>query len=94
MYNVHKFMALDAYQVGWFIEQVGLSAKSFGVAEADVKFVGTALNALFGHKCAPKLDIVAGADEELQSICIAVRAPSRVKILRADLRLAELPDGR
>ena len=44
MYEVHKFMALDSNEVGYFIEQVGLSAKSFGVAEEDGKvavLVGT-----------------------------------------------------
>ncbi|KAK4543855.1 hypothetical protein LTR36_004888 [Oleoguttula mirabilis] len=76
MYDVHKFMALDAYQVGWFIEQVGLSAKSFGVADADVEYVGTALQTLFGQKCAAKLDIVPGAADELQAICIAEDCPT------------------
>ncbi|KAK5117113.1 hypothetical protein LTR85_009044 [Meristemomyces frigidus] len=75
MYNAHKFMALDAFQVGWFIEQVGLSAKSFGVADADIEYVGTALQTLFGHKCAPKLDIVPGAADELQAICTAKDCP-------------------
>ena len=40
-------MALDAFQVGYFITQVGLSAVSFGVAQADVEAVGMSLNNLF-----------------------------------------------
>jgi hypothetical protein len=51
MYEVHKYMALDAFQVGYFITQVGLSAASFGVAQADVEAVGMSLNNLFGYKC-------------------------------------------
>ncbi|KAK5111542.1 hypothetical protein LTR62_004838 [Meristemomyces frigidus] len=51
MYNVHKYMALDAMQVGYFIEQVGLSAASWGVSADDCKIVGTTLEAVFGHKC-------------------------------------------
>ncbi|KAK5130137.1 hypothetical protein LTR08_002436 [Meristemomyces frigidus] len=75
MYQVHKFMDLDAMEIGWFISQVGLSAKSFGVADADVEYVGTALQTLFGHKCSAKLDVVPGADAELQAICIADECP-------------------
>ena len=72
MYNVHKYMALSNAEVGYFIQQVGLSAASFGVAEADVKAVGEALTDAFGYKCAPKA-MVVGEGEELQSICTEVR---------------------
>lgn len=72
MHNVHKFMDLDANEVGYFIEQVGLSAASFGVAMADVQYVGTALQTLFGQRCAQATDIVPGASAELQTICVAV----------------------
>ena len=72
MYQVHKFMALDAYEVQYFIEQVGLSALSFGVAVEDVEVVGLALQDLFGFRCAPKIDVLPGGNEDLQSICIAV----------------------
>jgi hypothetical protein len=72
MYDVHKFMALDAYQVQYFIEQVGLSAASFGVATEDVEAVGHALQGLFGVKCAPKTSVAPSWTPELQSICIAV----------------------
>lgn len=72
MYQVHKFMALDAYEVQYFIEQVGLSALSFGVSADDAELVGHALQGLFGFRCAPEGDIVPGAPQELQSICTAV----------------------
>ena len=72
MYTTHKFMALDAYEVGYFIQQVGLAAKSFGVANEDIEAVAYALNNLFGYRCADKVHIVPKAAEELQSICIAV----------------------
>src|SRR5271163_1287309 len=51
MYEVHKYMALDAFQVG-------LSAASFGVAQADVEAVGMSLNNLFGYKCARPATVV------------------------------------
>ena len=71
MYNVHKYMALSNAEVGYFIQQVGLAAASFGVAEADVTAVGEALTAAFGYKCAPKAAVVA-TTAELQSICTEV----------------------
>jgi len=72
MYQVHKFMALNAHEVQYFIQQVGLSALSFGVAESDVALIGHALQYVFGFRCAPKYDVVPGANAELQSICITV----------------------
>ena len=72
MYQVHKFMALDAFQTQYFIQQVGLSAASFGVEMADIQYVGHALQNVFGYKCAPETSIGPTEPEELQSVCIAV----------------------
>lgn len=48
---VHKYMDLNATQVNYFIEQVGLSAKSFGASDADVT-TGKLLSVLFSvYKC-------------------------------------------
>jgi hypothetical protein len=69
MGDVHRFMDLNPYQVGYFITQVGLSAASFGVATADVDAVGTALGSLFGQRCAPDAVVVPGAPAEPQAIC-------------------------
>lgn len=76
MYKVHKFMALNNAQVQYFIEQVGLSATSFGVTEDDAKAVGSSLNKAFGYKCAPAAEIIPGQGKQLQSICIADDCPS------------------
>jgi len=75
MYEVHKFMDLDAAEVGYFITQVGLSASSFGVADSDVQAVGTALNSLFGSRCAPPTTVIKAQGPQLQSICIADDCP-------------------
>ncbi|EME40748.1 hypothetical protein DOTSEDRAFT_74325 [Dothistroma septosporum NZE10] len=74
-YSVHRFMDLDAAQVGWFIEQVGMSAASFGVADADVEAVGMALNKAFGYRCSPPAAIPATASPALQAICVASDCP-------------------
>lgn len=75
MYSVHKFMDLDANEVGYFIMNVGLSAASFGVSNADVTAVGNALTAAFGYRCEPPVSIPSYEPAELQSICIDVRQP-------------------
>jgi hypothetical protein len=69
MYKVHKFMALNSSQVGYFIQQVGLAAKSFGVADADVTAVGDALTSLFDVRCGPPTAAVPAQGPQLQSIC-------------------------
>lgn len=68
-------MALDQYQVGYFIQQVGLSAASFGVATEDVAAVGMALTKLFDYKCAPPTTVVPAGGAKLQSICIVDTCP-------------------
>lgn len=69
MYTTHKFMNLSSNQMGYFISQVGLAASSFGVSDADVSTVATALNSLFNQKCLPAAAVVS-TEAELQSICI------------------------
>jgi hypothetical protein len=70
MYDVHKFMDLSKAEMDYFITQVGLSAASFGVADADVTAVGESLNKLFNVRCAPATEVIKGQGKQLQSICI------------------------
>lgn len=78
MYKVHKFMALDPYDFGYFVQQVALSAASFGVAPADLQYVGDALGDMFGHRCSPLTHFVPTAIDALQSICITVSRADEV----------------
>jgi hypothetical protein len=73
MYEVHRYMALDAFQVGYFITQVGLSVASSGVAQADMEAVGMSLNNLFGYKCARPATVVPSQGSQLQAVCIEVQ---------------------
>ncbi|KAI0455219.1 hypothetical protein F5B21DRAFT_523941 [Xylaria acuta] len=75
LYEVHKFMALDPYEVGYFITQVGLAASSFGVADSDVQAVGKALISLFDYRCAPPTTVIESQGPQLQAICIAEDCP-------------------
>ncbi|KAG9254864.1 uncharacterized protein F5Z01DRAFT_99322 [Emericellopsis atlantica] len=70
MYEVHKFMNLNLAENTYFIQQVGMAAASFGVAEEDVTTVGMALNSLFNVRCAPPATAVKAQGPQLQSICI------------------------
>jgi hypothetical protein len=74
-YQVHKFMALDISEVTYFIQQVGLSAKSFGVADDDLTIVGGALMSTFGYRCAPAATVIPVQGPQLQSICIDESCP-------------------
>jgi hypothetical protein len=69
MYRVHKFMNLDFAETTYFIQQVGLAAASFGVAESDIEAVAKALNTLFNVRCAPPTAVIPAQGEQLQSIC-------------------------
>lgn len=70
MFQVHKFMNLNAYQLGYFVEQVALAGASFGVAQADLEGVGAALQHIFGLRCAPPAAVVQSQGPQLQAICI------------------------
>lgn len=83
MYQVHKYMGLSDAEFTYFVEQVGLSAASFGVADADVKAAGQALTEAFGYRCAPPAAIPSTAKPDLQAICIAVSSnPSESQSFR------------
>ncbi|GKT50133.1 uncharacterized protein ColSpa_10314 [Colletotrichum spaethianum] len=75
MYEVHKFMDLDENELGYFIQQVALAAASFGVAQDDLKAVGTSLNQLFGLRCSPNATAIPEQGSQLQAICIADSCP-------------------
>ncbi len=68
-------MALSQDEVGYFITQVGGSALSFGVAEADVTAVGDALTMLFNYRCIAPETVIPGQGPQLNSICLAESCP-------------------
>ncbi|KAK5456827.1 hypothetical protein LTS15_004607 [Exophiala xenobiotica] len=73
MARVHKFMALDPAEVGYFISQVGAAATCLGVSSSDVSVVAGVLMQYFGYRCSPPLAITDGP--LLQSICEACDCP-------------------
>jgi hypothetical protein len=68
-------MDLSSAEVGYFIEQVAMSAASFGVAQSDLMVVGDALTKTFDVKCAAPAVVVPAQGAQLQSICIADDCP-------------------
>ena len=72
---LYSFMALSPAQVGYFIQQVGLAAASFGVTDDDVQAVGCALSSTFGYRCSPPTDPLMGPGPSSQSICTAEDCP-------------------
>ena len=75
MFDVHKFMDLNPFQLGYFIQQVALAGASFGVAQADLEAVGTALQHLFGLRCSPPVEVVKSQGDQLQAICVNQSCP-------------------
>jgi hypothetical protein len=71
MWTKHRFMGLTNAQNMYFITQVGAAAKSYGVTDADVTTVATALITLFNRKNSPAVAIKAsaGLTSALQSMC-------------------------
>jgi len=62
-------MNLGPKSVGYFVQEVGLAAASFGVAADDVKIVAAALRKFFDYRCSPATTVVPAQGPQLQSIC-------------------------
>lgn len=73
--NTLRFMDLSYAEVTYFIDQVALSAMSFGVAKEDLTVVGTALNQLFNYRCSPPVTVIPSQGPVLESICIDDTCP-------------------
>jgi hypothetical protein len=68
-------MGLDENQMGYFIQQVGLSAASFGVSKEDVQAVGMTLDKVFNKRCSPATAAIPALGPQLESMCIASSCP-------------------
>lgn len=68
MYETHKFMKLSKDEVDYFIDQVGLAAKSFGVSDEDTNTVAIGLNSIFNQRCNAPF-VITNDSAGLQSIC-------------------------
>ncbi|KAL1628835.1 mitochondrial splicing system protein [Diplodia seriata] len=72
---VHKYMNLSAAEFTYFVTQVGLAARSFGVGEKDITAVGKALNDTFGVKCSANASVVKGQPAAEQAVCLGEGCP-------------------
>lgn len=68
-------MDLSAAEFAYFVQQVGLAARSFGVLEDDIALVGKALNDTFGFKCSANTTVVKGQPSAEQAICLGKGCP-------------------
>ncbi|KAI1112674.1 hypothetical protein F5Y14DRAFT_442436 [Nemania sp. NC0429] len=76
MYEVHKYMDLNAAELAYFIEQAVKGLISFGFSDADAQSVNATLNGKFNERCAPAEPIIpASAGPQLQAICVAPDCP-------------------
>lgn len=75
MFEVHQFMGLDMQQIGYFNDQVGLSALSLGVSGSDASAIVNLLNTTFNIRCAPAATVIAAQGPQLQAFCIDPSCP-------------------
>ncbi|KAH6972749.1 hypothetical protein BKA56DRAFT_467872, partial [Ilyonectria sp. MPI-CAGE-AT-0026] len=72
MYEVHKFMDLNAAEMGFFVDQAVRGLLSIGFTDSDAQFVNNTLDTVFNHRCAPPAAVIPPtAGPQLQAICIA-----------------------
>ncbi|EFX05774.1 hypothetical protein CMQ_3843 [Grosmannia clavigera kw1407] len=72
MYEVHKFMDLNAGEMGFFVDQAVRGLLSIGFSDPDAQFVNSTLTDKFNLRCAPAEAIIPpSAGAQLQAICIA-----------------------
>ncbi|KUJ18985.1 uncharacterized protein LY89DRAFT_581946 [Mollisia scopiformis] len=60
---VHKFMDLNQTDIGYFIDQLALSAAHFGFSQQDSSSLSTQLNAKYNVRCSPPVGT------QLYSLC-------------------------
>jgi len=70
-----RFMGFSYSETTYFIQQVGLAAESFGVADSDVTAVAGALNKFFNVRCEPPVTIAPVLGSQLMSICTDATCP-------------------
>ncbi|KAJ8099539.1 hypothetical protein POJ06DRAFT_290727, partial [Lipomyces tetrasporus] len=71
-YEVHKFMDLDSYEMGFFIDQVCYALTSLGFEQLDIDTTRSSLDLVFNRRCTPAKAIIPhSAGPQLQACCIA-----------------------
>ena len=75
LYEIHKFMALNPDDLGYFIEQVGLAAQSVGLTQAEATKITDAMAEGLTYRCKPLSPLVPGGIVGPQSICTDASCP-------------------
>ncbi|KAH7142060.1 hypothetical protein EDB81DRAFT_653776 [Dactylonectria macrodidyma] len=72
MFEVHKFMDLNAAEMGFFVDQAVRGLLSIGFTDSDAQFVNNTLETVYNRRCAPPAGVIPPtAGPQLQAICIA-----------------------
>ncbi|RFU27312.1 hypothetical protein B7463_g9032, partial [Scytalidium lignicola] len=72
MYEVHKYMDINAAKMAFFIDQAVRGLLSIGFTDSDAEFVNRTLDMTFNKRCAPATPVVpVEAGPQLQAICVA-----------------------
>ena len=76
----HKFMNLEYNQLGYFINQLSLSATYHGVSSQDADTFRTQLNSRYNVRCAPAITLNPAAPPQLLSLCQNPTCPLAVPV--------------
>ena len=69
-------MDLDAFEFGYFAQQIVLAAASVGFEQPDIDYTNSSLSAAFGNRCSPPAVVIPPfAGKQLQAICAAPDCP-------------------
>ncbi|EHK96557.1 putative enoyl-CoA hydratase, mitochondrial [Glarea lozoyensis 74030] len=74
MYEVHKYMDLDPYEQGWFVDQLTQAAASIGFSAEDTTIWFNTMTGLFSSRCSPPT-VVGGLPPALNAICTHSSCP-------------------
>lgn len=62
-------MALDPNELGYFIEQVGLAAKTVGISDTEANTITSSMSRNLNYRCLPPVAVIPGGPVGPQSMC-------------------------
>jgi hypothetical protein len=75
LYEVHKFMALGPNELGYMIQNVGLSALVLGMTPDESNNITTKMNTGLNFRCKPPVALTPGGTPGPNSICTDKTCP-------------------
>ena len=75
LYEIHKYMALDPFELGYFIEQVGLAGQLVGLTADEAEGIQNKMDQSLTYRCRANSALFPGGIVGPQSICTDKSCP-------------------